>query len=622
MWKFIEIDEEKQGSLTGDIGDKDFDSYDLMLREGIQNSVDAKSKMGQKDGQPVKIEIDLSEIETEKLHQFLFKRPNDKEHFQKTKKVRLSNENKMRILKFEDYNTPGIDGEIYEDGKIDKSSNLYAFIYHEQLENENKSHQNASGSRGIGKSAFIYASEYRCYFFSTASKQNTFHMGRANLKNKREVGNITYTKDAYFTLDGEKNISLKDDILNEFNKLFEINRENPKTLGTSIIVLSPIHDETKDSRKFINASIQSIVQNFYFLFIQGILEINLSVSSTIKQTINQDTIIELMAKHFDSDYIDFIQDVYTPKTALSDIIFDYPENEFRGLLNIITDKEKNKYLNYYNSGKTFKAIFPYKINNKMENITFYIKKADMYGKKAENMHLRRGDLLIINDAKKILGSNEQMYLAVNLQYTDCPETYSELRELEDNSHSTWGTSEYSTARLGIQTRIPTFLNNILISEENNEITTIGFLSKFFPSLLEEKSNKKREQDKDGNEEEIKKGTKIEIESNNQIINIDKRSNPNGFEIYSDIYESTDNILILFAFQQEGKSKNQSIKGYKDYHFEVDKLNVEVDGATIHKREENQIELTKINKEFSLLVTGFPEYDLTIDIKGLKNATDI
>ena len=632
MWHFVKY--ERGHSITGLVGDQDFNEYYKVLREGIQNSVDANMDKENLNN-PTKIIITLEQKNRNDIEEFLFLDTDSKWHFKVSNKIPNTKESRIPILKFEDYNTTGILGHIEND-----ESDMFAFLQQEQETSETKKKHTSGGSRGIGKSAFIYASHYHTFFLSTISQDGGMHIGRAYLKPKRKKDHIVYTKEAFFVgsdTDTHPINSLKNADKNLMDTTLGLNRTE---YGTSIAIIDPKFPEIRNN--FLNETVHSIIENYYFLFIEGSLEITVKDAQGKQETITKDNVFDWL-DNFDPDFVQFIKSMYINMNNLEEIIFENKSKDFANFINTITDEKKEKYRHLYHSGKPFKVKFEYEIDKepisndnpddvdidgvdcadidfadvdfsdfdfdaclkeKKEHLTFFIQKAK---EKATMAHMRRHILSISDSAKNILTkTNNRMFIGLNVQ-DSTPRTHDALKQCEDNSHTKWQRTDIQNDRLirmGITRHIPEFLNALLTIKSEDETQNFDVFSDVFPALKGKTSG----------------GGKKPPIPPKEKGNICISEIQGGIKIYNTSEINSDSkICIRLGYVQENTRSEKSIQDYKSYLFDVANMQTDPHGIDIEKCEKNTILLSNPQQKFSFSLTELPKgFDFEIDVQEIKN----
>lgn len=228
------------------------DSIEYLVRESIQNSLDAK-----KDDNIVRVTFDIFEISSDKIpgyasikdaiNKCLSSNKKDSQaqkFFSKAQNI-LSQEN-ISILKISDYGTVGLLGS---ENPTDEYTNWYGLIKKEGASNNKTG--SSGGSFGIGKNVYFGASNIRTVYFSSYnSAGHKSHIGLAKL--------ISFQEKDYKTLG--RGYYSKDNLFNPIDGLLQMLDENRNTYGTDIYLLSPSSElSNKDLKEIKN----SVLENFF-----------------------------------------------------------------------------------------------------------------------------------------------------------------------------------------------------------------------------------------------------------------------------------------------------------------------------------------------------------------------
>lgn len=491
---------------------------------------------------------------------------------------------------------------------------MHAFLQKEGITSQEKKQGKSGGSRGIGKSSFIYASEYQTFFLSTISNDGEMHIGRAYLEPEREIDGKYYYKDSYFVNSNENpNIhGMQGEKLENFKNIFDIYRtEN----GTSIIILSPKYEKVKTDITYIQTTLQTIVRKYYFLFIEKKLMVSISDSQNKIYKMDYTNIYTYMKDYgnFSDDFINFVKSMYTNPQDIQEIIFDYPKSTIKASLNGIADGEKQNCLNIYSSGDIFKATFVYYVNNKKEKITYFIQKSET---KVSETHLIRHILHIGKSADKMREfSGGKMYIGVDiLAESPTEQTEKYLKQCETENHNQWikaHDQKIDNIRLGITKYIPQFLYNLIQDKQNSKSEKLYIFSDVFVAKKGAGVVKGGINNEGG--DTPPDGEKIDIEKTERKFNITAING--GFTVTgSKAIQSP--LIIRIGYLQERKSTEQCIQDYKHYDFNVTDMESDIQGVDITYQENNEIHLDNIQDNFRFSITGnfVPYFDLAIDVK--------
>ncbi|WP_442511675.1 hypothetical protein SH528x_003384 [Novipirellula sp. SH528] len=243
-----------------------------LVREGIQNALDARALTSELD--PVVVKISLGKCpapvtaHNRKWFNILFDhvalpdvgapnapRPNHRNEY----------------LLFEDFNTKGLVGDYSAPYKPGEENNFVNFLYHDGVTGKG---ERKLGSRGVGKIVFTMASRIRSTFAFTirAGDENLqpLLIGKNLLRFRQLNGNL-YGGRAYFLKewrDGESRQPIDDDgMLADFRTSFPLKRRNEPGLSLVIPFLDPSVDAI--SLRF------AIVAEYHYAILRGELQVEL-----------------------------------------------------------------------------------------------------------------------------------------------------------------------------------------------------------------------------------------------------------------------------------------------------------------------------------------------------------
>jgi len=246
---------------TSSIGD----AGEALVREGIQNSLDARVSQDE----PVRVRIFLSGVDTDLELDFL-------SGFWETLKPHLEAcglisqpDEPVRFLTFEDFNTTGLEGDVNQWQKIEKTDNPF-FTYFRAEGWSQKDH--GGGRWGVGKFAFPRSSRYQTHFALSVrhSDNRRIAVGQAILKYHNIGSETAYVPDGWF---GEFKDTLGLPIenrtfLEEFSGTFFLKRTEQDT-GLSVVV--PFLDEEISFESLISG----VISQFFMPILNGDLEVEL-----------------------------------------------------------------------------------------------------------------------------------------------------------------------------------------------------------------------------------------------------------------------------------------------------------------------------------------------------------
>ena len=302
-WEFNDIDPYSvRVELTqrDQLNNDDVGIAEALVREVIQNSSDAGSGEG-----PVKVRFAIKTTTPAEQNGFLSHLAGLFPHLAAcTVDTSILNENPMRILTIEDFNTKGLTGsfEALDRGNFDN--------FWRAVGKSEKSGQ-SGGRWGLGKLVYSSSSQIRVFYGLTVRKNDAGPsiMGQAVLSN-HVVGNKYYPAHGfYFDKRSDNALRLQQPITDEqeinwFRTLAGVSRSGQT--GLSIIIPYLIQSVTEQS------IIAGVIANYYFPILAGKLAVE--VGQTI---INRETFLSIAARCTDEIAsripFDFIYEISEPK---------------------------------------------------------------------------------------------------------------------------------------------------------------------------------------------------------------------------------------------------------------------------------------------------------------------
>lgn len=265
-WHYIEkrIDEvETEVTQRDQFLNEDLDLSDTLVREAVQNSLDAAGDDGV-------VSVVFRELtNTDESNQAFFKALLE-EHLPHAKAAGLDTDNAdfgtPKAIVIEDFGTTGLTGPVDRWGDTHFS---------DFWRRHGKSHKSGTsrGRHGLGKLVFSCSSKLGTFFGSTVRSGNDgpYLMGQCVL-NLRNVGGINYKPHGFYSdilETGDERglqIPLKNtDFVGEFHRQFQLKRENKP--GLSIAIPFPIEDLS------VPKMIEIGIINYFFPILTGQLEL-------------------------------------------------------------------------------------------------------------------------------------------------------------------------------------------------------------------------------------------------------------------------------------------------------------------------------------------------------------
>jgi len=312
-WKFRS---KTVGDVTKDVPLDDFftksSETSTFIREAVQNSLDGRVDQES----PVKIKISINTGSNKlKANQVIdWFKPEGITHFNSEGSglIDLPDfEEDCSYLVYEDFNTTGLNGDIWQDSRIkDRPNHFYGF-YRQEGQTEKIT---GNGSAGVGKIVFPMASKVRTIFgFTTRNEDNkTYLMGRSSLS-YHKVNNKVFTGDGYFAnslLNDKSSISVPSNINSDEFKNFPIPIDEAKVLekfrqefnlkrkgesGLSIVI--PWLDDSINYDELLKC----VIEEYYPAVMSGALMIEIIKDDDKSIIIDEETITDQASQNSSID---------------------------------------------------------------------------------------------------------------------------------------------------------------------------------------------------------------------------------------------------------------------------------------------------------------------------------
>ena len=374
-WKFRKGD---RGYDGGNAADLPFPpSIEAVLREGLQNAVDAKLK----EKEFVEVDVELIYLSGEKKDAYLksIKWNDLKKHIkgsveevqsdtsERGRKLAsgLSNINKknedLLLLKISDYNTTGLFGyeDSNEEGNLNNTPNPFEGLMRSHLGSQ-KNNVDSGGSFGMGKASYIGVSGINTYFCNsvintseirmvnkdalkltefTKGKYKNRILGRTDITSHK-VDGVPRKREGFFG-----SVNNPEDLFEEVDSFFdeqnqyveELYLDRRKGSGTTVLIPAlftsgNINEKDTRSPEDMFKEIQNlVVKNFWPAIIKGTLKINV--------------IVQQSNKIYASDRIDPADDAFLPNLSkLLQNNLEQLKNPHANFKNIVT-KEDIEHIN-------------------------------------------------------------------------------------------------------------------------------------------------------------------------------------------------------------------------------------------------------------------------------------
>lgn len=282
MWKFIKTERSFESIFTNGFSELFKESkWASITRELVQNSIDALDDQDKK----LEIVITLEEVDLEIFYQFrdlkkliegtlsIDKLPKRCKDFSENA-LNILNSNKIKVLKFSDYNTMGILGSS---NITNIDSQWRALVYDEG--NSQKQSKISGGSFGLGKNAPFAFSAISTVFYVTKDHIGNYAMQGVAKLNTSFDGSVTYEPKAYFGSYDETERKPKPFRCFDPETMIDIFRRD--NVGSDILIFGVL-----DNWDIINLEIiKSIIDNFFYRIYMGKLDVKIGEKTITRENI-------------------------------------------------------------------------------------------------------------------------------------------------------------------------------------------------------------------------------------------------------------------------------------------------------------------------------------------------
>ncbi len=422
-------------------GNKEKQEAGSLLREFIQNALDAKSSNNDDDCVNVsvkEIEVPMHIIKKYGLDQLENIHINSYNGSQKAGKIFNENEyrklfksNKVRCLVMEDFGTTGLQGEIIPKDPLDKPD-IRLFMEYEAI--TSKKGGNKSGSQGIGKTVFYTASSIGTILFMSTREENpkSIFSGISQYDGFRNVEGaydgtsyLAQSIDPYkvpYTSEDFDRYEKNPEIISEFVKDFELSRKNNEK-GLSIVipfVKSYANEETL---------LYEIVSEFDFGILGKKLNFKFTNLKGETKSLNENTAINFSMDKTQRKYRTFIKEVYENENELPDFEINFGDKS------ISNSKDVNNFLEESIDSQEIEELknkleeknLKIRVHQSIEKLKDYREEGelpqdgffDTYIKKLnepanyDNIRYYRGPLYIENSGKNHSENNCMIIITIN-----------------------------------------------------------------------------------------------------------------------------------------------------------------------------------------------------------------
>lgn len=254
------------------------DVAEAVVREGIQNSLDARlsSADGTRERAEIRIFLSgvegaLSSLQTQRWFELLW--PHIKIPGNGLRDQPSENES-CPFLLFEDFNTSGLTGDTETHEIIEGVTNHFLNFF--RAEGHSDKTGKDVGSWGVGKMVFPRASRISSFFGLTIRNDDkkAYLLGRSILRYHR-IGSQAYKSDGYFgrKRDDDFMLPITDpDTIREFSDDFRIKRKNES--GLSIVV--PWYENNDEDGISKDRVLEAVLRGFFYPILMGHLAVSVA----------------------------------------------------------------------------------------------------------------------------------------------------------------------------------------------------------------------------------------------------------------------------------------------------------------------------------------------------------
>lgn len=277
------------------------DAADALVREAIQNSLDARTDASRAGGIPTRVRIFLSEDDWA-----LTAATADKwfgsiwPHVSAPRNGLVDKPSKRDSCPFiviEDFATTGLDGDPEAFSVDPESPNNFLNFFRAVGYSDKGSH--AKGSWGVGKTVFPRSSRISSFIGYTvrASDQKRMLLGRSILK-YHTVGGRPYKSDGYYGRQRDDGFVLPIEdsgVLSDFREDFQLERHEDS--GLSVVV--PWYSTSGDNGITATAMRRAVISGFFHPMLAGDLVVQIDTPTT-SMRLDADTLPEVLKSQGDS----------------------------------------------------------------------------------------------------------------------------------------------------------------------------------------------------------------------------------------------------------------------------------------------------------------------------------
>jgi hypothetical protein len=612
-WKYVPCAEGyPQGpSVTSDNFKRESrDPLELLVREYLQNALDARTTPGQKVGVSISHRKE-GEINSRYLREIFPQEFSDRLRITSSDLRSANNPNSVLVL--EDFGTKGLIGD-YQNSNKDGSNENWNGFWHREGPGSGAKSIAANGGAGQGKITYYEESLRRAVFGLTTRESDgkSLLYGRASFRSDYLFNGTKYAKFAFFCASHQFD-KPSDDVseIEKFTNAFLLQRR--KETGLSLVIPDPREFRYDDA-------LRAVIREFYIPVLLDRLEVSLQ-----EHSLNSSSIDALADEYLDDDelnkkripfttgYREFVRDALlkapkevtlseaaiTQRALRDDDFIDAKPSEIREQL------KNGGILCFRMPAKVVKAA-----GSKSVFFKIYLQLMPEEASASEEAFLR-GDLIIGDERHidKVVGLQKARALTV----IDDPELSRFLLDAEEPTHMKWnegylrdkGYKEYRVLLSGIRSGAGKVLKSLIggIQEPDRRAA-----ANYFPRpISNDEAGTKDGGKKPGERKNPSVTPKIPLrrpkyfEPNHGIGAVGFKASKKE-PIPSDLLPLTAVLRVAY----EGDSRNDPFDDYDPFDFDFERSTefpITVSGGSIVSRKENRVELRIESTNFECKVEG-------------------
>lgn len=252
-----------------------------LIREAIQNSLDAAVRVNGTRQRPVRVRI-FSSGEEGQLSPSQAKRwfGDLLPHLSAQKKGprnQPTERDGCRYLTFEDFNTRGLFGEYRRNYAEDGEDNAWVYFFHK--EGDTSKQESDRGRWGVGKVVFPVSSRAHAFMaFTVREDGRRLMMGQAMLRS-RTVAGTKYLPDAWYCAPVEEDcppMPLEDSkSIDEFRTTFNLSRDRETGLSVVVPYVEEGDPEGEDPGITFETLLDAVIADYFVPILQGDLVVRI-----------------------------------------------------------------------------------------------------------------------------------------------------------------------------------------------------------------------------------------------------------------------------------------------------------------------------------------------------------